>query len=175
MKTKMALKDAQNLAQELVDRLRFFCDRIEIAGSVRRQKPEVGDIEIIAIPHPEHDFFGELTGDHALNGVDWSAFGILVKGGNKYKQIALTEGINLDLFICTPPAQFGVLSIIRTGPAEYSQRFVTRKQQGGMLPSNMKVKDGAIWLGGEMIHTPEEADVYKLIGAEYVEPQNRKG
>ena len=40
------------IARDLVERLRPFCQRIEIAGSLRRGKAEIGDIEIMAIPCP---------------------------------------------------------------------------------------------------------------------------
>lgn len=38
------------IAQRLKQRMNPHCLRVEIAGSVRRQKAEVGDIEIVAIP-----------------------------------------------------------------------------------------------------------------------------
>ena len=122
----------------------------------------------------EVDLFGTVTGHTSM--VD-AFFGEneykLIKSGTRYKQIELPEGINLDLFIVIPPAQWGVIFTIRTGPADYSRKFVTSKQFGGMLPSNMKIKDGAIWCNGKAMFTPEETDVYKLIGAPYVEPGRR--
>lgn len=174
MKTKMQLADAKAIAERLVKRLQPYCLRVEIAGSVRRGKSEVGDIEIVAEPFPTHDLFGGKTYEpHSIDEIDWTDWGQLIKGGHKYKQIDL-GACNLDLFIVTPPAQWGVQFLIRTGPAEYSHKFVTPKQKRGMLPSNMQVKDGAIWCNGKMFETPEEADVYKLIGLPYEEPQNRR-
>ena len=109
--------------------------------------------------------------------MDWFELGILTKNGNKYKQVELKDGINLDLFIVTPPAQWGVQFMIRTGSAEFSHRFVTIKHQGGLLPSYLRVKDGAIWHIGKgvsrMIETPEEADVFKVLGINYIEPEKR--
>jgi DNA polymerase/3'-5' exonuclease PolX len=48
----MILYDAQRIADKLIADLSPHCDRIEVAGSVRRQKPECGDIELVAIPKP---------------------------------------------------------------------------------------------------------------------------
>lgn len=42
-----------------------------------------------------------------------------------------------------------------------------------MMPGHMRVKDGAIWIGDTPMHTPEEQDVYNLIGLPYVEPNER--
>ena len=46
----MELQQAQALAEELASGLEPGCTRIEIAGSVRRGKPEPHDLEIVAIP-----------------------------------------------------------------------------------------------------------------------------
>lgn len=173
MKAKLPLKDAEALALLMIERLKPYCERIEIAGSIRRRKPEIGDIELLAEPQPVIDMFGNPTSDHELNFSDWSEFGRIVKNGPKYKQIELHEGINLDLFIVTPPAEWGVLFLIRTGSAEFSHRFVTSKQQGGLLPSYLKVKDGAVWSNNHIIPTPEESDVFHLAGVPFIEPERR--
>jgi DNA polymerase/3'-5' exonuclease PolX len=176
MKAKMPIAEAKAIADEWVQKLAPYCERVEIAGSIRRGKPEVGDIEIICKPLmvEEVDMFGAVTSYTSM--VD-AFFGEsdyeLIKSGTRYKQVDLGD-INLDLFCVIAPAQWGVLFLIRTGPADYSHRFVMKKQQGGLLPSNMQVKDGAIWCNGKMLETPEEADVYKLIGAAYVEPGERR-
>lgn len=175
MKGKIQWQEAFNLAVGITAKLADYCQRIEIAGSVRRQKPEVGDIEIVAIPNQSIDMFGNSTSDHWLDVVDWEKhFGKIIKGGHKYKQIELFEGVNLDLFIVTPPAQWGVQFLIRTGPADFSHRFVTHKAQGGMLPGYLRVQDGAIWSNNHIVETPEEADVFSLIGIPYIEPGDRK-
>jgi DNA polymerase/3'-5' exonuclease PolX len=44
---------ATTLAAKLVAQLAPYCERIEVAGSVRRQKDIVGDIELVAIPKLE--------------------------------------------------------------------------------------------------------------------------
>jgi DNA polymerase/3'-5' exonuclease PolX len=49
-KTKFPLAAARKLAEETRDYLREFCTRVEIAGSVRREKAMVGDIELVYVP-----------------------------------------------------------------------------------------------------------------------------
>lgn len=46
----MTLIDAQALAQSVVFALAPHCERIEIAGSVRRMKAYLDDIDIVCIP-----------------------------------------------------------------------------------------------------------------------------
>ena len=173
-KQKIPLETAKEIAERVIEKLAPLCERIEIAGSIRRQKAEVGDIEIVAIPRPITDMFGNPTTDHMLDLFDYSTIGRLEMGGHKYKKIALTEGPQLDLFIVTPPAQWGVLFLIRTGPAEYSHAIVTPRVHGGLLPSHLRVREGAIWLNElAPLETPEESDVYNLLGIPYVEPEAR--
>lgn len=172
MKQKIQLEEARQIATVLVDKLRVHCQRIEIAGSIRREKPEVGDIEIVAIPCFIADLFG-VPSQSALDTLDWNDFGGVVKAGSKYKQIKLHQGVNLDLFIVTPPAQWGVQFILRTGPKEYSHKIVTPRKHGGLLPSYLRVQQGAIWSHNHIVPTAEEIDVSNLMGLPYVEPRLR--
>ena len=48
--TRVALAHAQRLTDMLVKTLKPACERIEVAGSIRRKKATVGDIEIVCIP-----------------------------------------------------------------------------------------------------------------------------
>ena len=57
----MELQKAKAIAEELKALLEPVCQRVEIAGSIRRQKPEVGDIELLVIP--KH---GGLAGESSL-------------------------------------------------------------------------------------------------------------
>ena len=147
-----------------------------MAGSVRRMKPEVGDIEIVAKPAliQELDLFGDSDKFHsALDDFNFSEIGTVIKGGSKYKQIALTSGINLDLFIVLYPAQWGVIFMIRTGSAEFSKAMVTQKKFGGHLPSYCVVRDGAVWDKEGIICMDEEQDYFKLCGMDFVPPEKR--
>lgn len=173
MKTKMPFYQAYAIAIGVIEKLTDRCERIEVAGSLRRRVPHVGDIELVAIPKFLPDMFGAPSSSHMLDTVDWTSFGIVVKSGHKFKQIELVEGITLDLFIVTPPAQWGVIFLLRTGPEVFSHQFVKKKSHGGMLPSNMEVKHGALRLHGFVVETPEEIDVFKAAGLAYIEPKSR--
>lgn len=168
MKSKRPLEEAEQIAQKYIERLAPICERIEIAGSIRRRKPEVGDIEIVAIPKPFVDIFGSENGYHDLTLPFW-----VNKNGRRYKQFVLPEGINLDLFIVLPPAQWGVIFAICTGGAEFSRRLVTHKSWG-YLPPQYIVQDGAVkTLDGKVIPTPEEADFLALCGVAHIPPEER--
>lgn len=47
----MNLEEASKLADEIVEELKSACERIEVAGSIRRKKPDgIKDVEIVAVP-----------------------------------------------------------------------------------------------------------------------------
>jgi len=176
MRHGMALR----IAETWLEMFRPCCERIEIAGSLRRGKSEVKDIEIVALPKLQtvSDLFGERLGE--LNALEDCVQGYrdefeLVKNGPKYKKLMLPEGIALDLFIVTPPAQWGVQFVIRTGPSEFSHWMVTKKLLGGALPDAYYVDHGSLWnaITREPIATPEEQDYFALCGLPWLEPAQR--
>jgi len=181
---------AKQIANRLLYELGPYCKRMEIAGSLRRGKAEVGDIEIVAIPKmiAHLDLLGQKIED--INGIEYplsrmmatdglrqSATGAkIIKDGPRYKQIELPEGINLDLFLVLPPAQWGVNFAIRTGPKEFSQWIVTPRSKGGCLPSYCRVREGAIRdhpSDDHILEMPEEIDFLNLLGLGWIEPGQR--
>ena len=48
--TRVLLAEAAAVADSLAGLLTLACHRLEIAGSIRRGRPDVGDIEMVAVP-----------------------------------------------------------------------------------------------------------------------------
>lgn len=184
MKTKRDHSQVLPIAQTIVSRLASYCERIEIAGSLRRMAPHVGDIEIVCVPKFQEDLFGNATGASLLDGYLDSliASGKIYHGddkkwGEKYKKFLFdTTGghtFQVDLFIQPDPATWGVNFMIRTGSAEFSQRMVTQRDKGGMCPPGFAFISGRLYYAGQLLETPEERDVFDALGVEWVEPHER--
>ena len=81
------LKEAQNIAVEICYQLEPFCEKINIAGSVRRKKQEVKDIEIVCVPKLEtqYDMFGTPFSSGRNTGFRdvVLSLGEIIKGGGK--------------------------------------------------------------------------------------------
>jgi DNA polymerase/3'-5' exonuclease PolX len=170
---RLDYKFARGLAIETMRILRPVCERIEIAGSLRRNKPDVGDIEIVCIPKEQTDLFGNTYRNaDGISEVPRINGAALHKDGEHFKQINLLYCM-CDLFITTPEC-WGVIFMIRTGSADFSHKMVTPKQYGGYMPGHLKVKDGRLWIGGDVLHTPEEKDVFEIYGMEYINPEMRR-
>jgi DNA polymerase/3'-5' exonuclease PolX len=191
----MKYADALRIAESLVERFRPACERIEIKGSVSRMKSEPRDIEILAIPLWTIVPKAKLEFGKPVPKVYKSQLDLLIDemantdicylkaNGEKYKKLwMIHESIQVDLFLVTPPAEWGVQSVIRTGPADFSHWMVTRKSSGGALPNEYIVANGAV---GHRVRTdkgdgrmgiipmPEEIDFFKICGLEWVEPSQR--
>lgn len=176
-KTKMSLLRAQQLAAALIADLEPGCDRIEVAGSIRRRRPEVGDLEIVAIPKPRLNLLGEPDGTHLdgiLEGLQKRGQLTRIKGGDKYKQFAVAAPAccHIDLFLTTAD-QWGLILLIRTGPESFSRQVVTQKSKGGLLPDDLRVSNGRLWRGDEILPTLEESDVFRAAGLAWLEPWKR--
>jgi DNA polymerase/3'-5' exonuclease PolX len=202
--TRMPLAAATAIATELVALLADCCLRIELCGSIRRTRPDIGDIDLIAIPKTEpvtDPMFGERTGQ-TLDVLDarcdelWAA-GVLEqrldaaghrRWGPKSKRMSF-RGLGVDLN-AVEPSTLGVWMAIRTGPAIFSHRLVTPRSQRiriegvddlkrpfGLLPPGFTFPKGsgfALHRFGGRVATPEEADFFAAIGLPYVAPERRR-
>ena len=179
----MRREQALEVAKGLVEAFRPECHRVEIAGSIRRGVAEVSDIEIVAEPvmTPQLDLFGDLVGHfNELEGPlvelvasDWE----FVKQGTRYCQMVSCEGVKLDLFMVHPPAQWGVIYTIRTGPAAFSHWCVSRRSFGGAMPLAHQMWNGGVYRGIERqpLPMPEEIDFLEFLGLGWIEPAARMG
>lgn len=123
-------RKAQMVAQELVDKLRPVTERIEIAGSLRRERSHVKDIEILFIPQIRSgpaDLFGQtwdnedlahaLIHELMLNGylaMRKSIDGKTCWGLENKLAIHVPSGIPVDFFATTADKWWNSL-VVRTG------------------------------------------------------------
>lgn len=175
-KRKMGLKGAEALANRMIQVLKPVCQRIEVAGSIRRRKETIGDVEIVCIPNEfVSDLFGNKDYDieavyQALRAYDCE----IIKGGQKYI-CAVRLGVQYDIFIATRDT-WGCVYLIRTGSADFTRKIVTQKSYGGYCPNELYFHDARMWSrkdSSKPLDTPEEEDVFKAIGLPYVAPEDR--
>jgi DNA polymerase/3'-5' exonuclease PolX len=190
-KTRVPLAVAVAISEEARALLFPVCERLEVAGSIRRRRPDVGDVELVAVPKTAPvrvDLFGTVVAErdllhercerlleagtlaHRLGGDGRRAF------GRKYKRLLFrgeTGTMPLDLFAVTGSAQWGAIYAIRTGPGFFAKRLVTSRLHGGLMPSGMLEREGALWEGGRLLATPEEEDFFAALGLAWIPPEQR--
>lgn len=160
--------------------IRPSCERAEIAGSIRRGAETVKDIEIVCVPTPVLDLFGQPTGDDLLRpaidamiargSLAWRTNASDKPGRKFYPLVAVKSGIPIDLFAVMSPAQWGAIMAIRTGPAEYAKHLVTVCQRRGLRCMEGRL----VRSDGSTVETPEERDFIRECGASWAEPEARR-
>lgn len=188
----MNLATACVAAEALVDLLEGSCERIEIAGSVRREKAKDSkDVELVLIPRfgigrPSGELF-----EREVNLAMIALEGAMAAGANlqpikpgvpvsppvpwplkedaKYWRLWLPNlQASADLFLCTPET-WGYNKTIRTGSADFSHGLAYRwTTMGGHCAGARFIRST-----GEKVETPTERSVFDLLEIEWVEPQHR--
>ena len=186
---RIPLDEALRAARALAYLIKDACVRVEIAGSIRRKKPTIGDIDLVVEPFVADvfDMFGEASGETA-NLTDERLQELVAAGkvgtrldrngrptwGEQLKR-ATYHGLNVDIQSVLDVDTWGMWMLIRTGPADFNRRMVTPRWQGGLLPPGMEVRDGfQLWRMGARVPTPTEQDVFAAYGLDYVEPEARQ-
>ena len=129
VKKKFPLALAEVTGKSLIQMMGDTCERIEMAGSVRRQAFEVGDIELLCISRAGPvDMFGEpiiLESPLDLRCTYLINQGILAPRPNKIGAVTIgplnkllvhpATGIGVDVFTTTAE-NWGMAMVVRTGP-----------------------------------------------------------
>lgn len=174
----MNLSFASNLAGRIAEELKPFCTRLEIAGSIRRQRPEVGDIDIVCLPNGlrgRDEILARCSRDPA-----WKK----LKEGEQYVVFEFTlQGrppIQLDLWFAHDASadllgektlcNWAVLLLARTGSAMHNV-YIAQQAQAMGLHFN---PHAGISRRGVLIDTPEEADLFAALGMTFVRPERRE-
>jgi DNA polymerase/3'-5' exonuclease PolX len=169
----MEHKKALEIAEATLERLRPHCHRCEIAGSIRRMKPEVKDIEIVAIPKSFEVGLLESGIASVVNTWECVKGHLLPFNGKgelpcKYTQRILPEGIKLDLFFANK-LNWGYIYAIRTGSSDFSRKVLAT----GWVKQGYKGIGGHLTLDGKIVPVPEESDLFRILGIPYANPQHR--
>lgn len=167
----MELEKAKKIAEQLKEKLSLHCEKCEIAGSIRRGKENVKDIEIVCIPKMARP--GKRSNGWCM---EVYQLGKIMKGTKtkslnnaKYIQINLPQGIKLDLFVAEP-GNWGMQFMIRTGCAEFSKSMLVQFNKMNFKCENAYPIDQS---NGDKLEFETEEEVFEFLGIEYIEPRDR--
>ena len=135
---------------------------ISIAGSLRRMKETIGDIDILV---------SSLNPDSIMN--DFVRYpdvkDILVKGSKK-TSVILRDGIQVDVRVVKPES-FGAALQYFTGSKDHNIRI-----RNIAVKMGLKINEYGVFRKdtGEYIAGRTEEEVYRAIGLQYIEPELRE-
>jgi len=190
----MTHPQALPIAQALRARLLPHCEHIHIAGSVRRCKPQVKDIEIVCQPKVTvlKDLFdydeGQIVDSNFARIVE-EELGRVIKGNSdgRQMQIELLEGIMLDLFMPRPYDYYRVLAM-RTGSRDYSHNVIATAwnklgwvgTENGLRRRNECTKNtSGVWICNTTYPKippvwKSEEEFFQWLGVKWIEPKLRE-
>ena len=156
--------EALKIASALLEELRPYCVKAEIAGSIRRKCKDSGDIELVIQPK-EYSVGLFSTGIASVINKYQKIKGELPC---KYTCRLLPEGIKVDIFICEP-GNFGLNFAVRSGDSSFSHEILAK----GWVRNGYHSKDAYLWRDGQRYECPEEIDLFKRAGVKWVHPEQR--
>tara|TARA_Y100000031_G_scaffold42688_1_gene49072 strand:- start:155 stop:1870 length:1716 start_codon:yes stop_codon:yes gene_type:complete len=161
---RFLLGPALDIAEEIKSRLRKFkeVNKVEVAGSLRRMKETVGDIDILITsksPSKVMDFFTKMDDVEQ----------VLAKGTTK-SSVRLREGLQADLRVL-PEKIYGAALLYFTGSKQHN--IVLRKIA---IKKRMKLSEYGVFSKRtkKFLAGKTEEECYKKLGLRYIEPEIRE-
>jgi DNA polymerase (family 10) len=134
--------------------------QLEIAGSYRRWAETVGDVDILAAAEDSADVVSRFIHYDDVSKV-------LAEGGTK-ASVLLRGGLQVDLRVVEPKS-FGAAFHYFTGSKAHN---IAIRLMG--VKRGIKVNEYGVFKGKKMIAGRTEAEIYKLFGMPYIEPELRE-
>ncbi len=154
---------AEMLKEELLKT--GLCDKIEIAGSVRRRKDTIGDLDIlVASKKPEKVMKAFCTQKDVAQ--------ILAQGETK-SSVRLKNGLQADLRVLDINV-FGAALHYFTGSKEHNVHIRQLGIKHGLTISEYGVYKGTAEKKGKLMASKTEEDIYRAVGLPFIEPELRE-
>ncbi|HZC36770.1 MAG TPA: DNA polymerase/3'-5' exonuclease PolX [Chthoniobacterales bacterium] len=160
--TRTKLIVAEEIANSLVDWLRSTrsVSQIELAGSLRRRRETVGDLDILATCEDSHEVMNRF--------VNYEEVKEVVSHGSTRSSLKLRSGINADLRV-VPDESFGAALHYFTGSKPHNIAVRTLGVKRGL-----KINEYGIFKGKKQIGGRTEREIYAQVGLPYIEPELRE-
>jgi DNA polymerase (family X) len=149
---------ADRIVRALRERART--DLVEAAGSFRRRRETVGDLDVlVASEEPERvfDLFSALPEVREVR----------LRGGTK-ETVLLTSGLQVDLRV-VEPAAFGAALQYFTGSKDHNVHLRSIARDRGL-----KINEYGVFRGEERIAGRTEEEVYGTLGIRFIPPELRE-
>ena len=171
---RFGLSVADRLVEPLLERLRAVegVERVEVAGSYRRRKETVGDIDLLAVADDGAPVMRAFLDDPGVAEVDMA--------GDTRSSVILASGLEVDLRV-VPAESYGAALVYFTGSKEHNIKLRQRALDRGMHLSEYGLferraedeeREGRFEEG--RVPAPEEEDIYAAVGLPWILPTLRE-
>lgn len=158
---RVSLEEGMDVALQVTEFLlqKGAISSAKVAGSLRRKKPEVGDVDLVVIP------------DTGFNEVVGALFGWQKPKRKadplKAKKSGLWNGVQVDLNPTTEDSM-GAAMMFSTGSMETNIRQRVVAKAKGLL-----LNEKGLFRGEDKIAGPTEEGVYEALGLPFLKPEER--
>ncbi len=162
-KSRLPLPEAQRIADGLIQSLRDTgapLDRLVYAGSLRRRREDVGDLDLLAT---SRDPAAVMRAFRTLPGVRE----VKLSGTTK-TTVVLERGLQVDLRV-VPDDSFGAAWQYFTGSKDHNVHLRALAQQRGL-----KINEYGLSEGDRLTPAPTEEGLYRAVGLAYMPPEVRE-
>ncbi len=162
--TRLLLHDADALVAGLLHRLRQVnaVRRIAPAGSLRRRRSTIGDLDLLAAVDSPEPLFKALK--------DLLEVDRVLSAGTDKTSILMSDGPQVDLMVC-PPADWGTHLVHFTGSKDHNVALRGRALDRGLSLSEKGFK---VVETGELQHAATEEEVYARLDLPWIPPELRE-
>jgi DNA polymerase (family 10) len=163
------LETARGWAEKILAEIEPFCTRAMIVGSIRRERPMVGDIDFVVEPRPGQE---EVLRSRIKDGHQ-----VLTDGS--LNLIVLAARVQLDFFIAIPsaedlfdrlPGNWGSLVVCRTGSREFNAWLCNRAKARGMHWNPCR----GLLQGGKIFAGETEESIFSALDLPVIPPADRE-
>lgn len=177
---RMGIVDALPIAESLVARLRELkqVKQAEIAGSLRRRRETIGDVDLICSLAAS-----SLGAEVSAAFVTFPEVQRILGQGNTKASVLTVGGLQVDLRI-VPVENFGAALLYFTGSKDHNVKLRGRAQDMGLTLNewglykldeyDKATKKTAEAPTAKAVASRSEADVYEKLGLTYIEPEMRE-
>ncbi len=156
------LADAERVALPLLDYLRASpgVHLAEIAGSFRRRRETVGDIDLLVCTDDSPPVMQRF--------VDYPEVAHVLSRGRTRATVQLRDGMQVDLRV-VPEASFGAALHYFTGSKPHN---IAIRRRG--IQRKLKINEYGIFQGAHRIGGGEEREVFAAVGLPFIPPELRE-
>lgn len=160
--TRMLLGHALPIAESIIDELKKLGEAKQFvyAGSLRRKKETIGDIDILAMSSDPRKIINYFV---KMRDVQNS----LARGPTK-ATVRLNSGLQVDIRVL-PEEKFGSALLYFTGSKEHNVEL-----RRIAISMKMKLNEYGLFKGKKPIASRTERDIYRKLGMSYIEPELRE-
>jgi DNA polymerase (family X) len=159
---RISYADARIIADNLLTHMNGCAslERIEIAGSFRRRRETVGDLDIVAAARDSSAVLGHFRTLPAINRI--------LGAGDTRASVVLNNGLQIDLRV-VPRSSWGAALVYFTGSQAHCIHIRRIARNLGLL-----LNEYGLYRNTEVVAGGEEEEVYRGLGLSWLPPELRE-